>query len=140
MSEPIIKIELKDEIPDIPFFVIITKPNKHKIQTKLITETAKDLDSIKSKILYIMQEELSLINNLPTEYSYFVPVWYETISADADPFDYKIFINGKWSTPWNIEDLYEETYEILHKLELLSGYINVENQAESDDEENENIE
>jgi len=132
MSEPVINIEMKE----IPFFMIITKPNKHKIQTKIITESAKNLDEIKKKLLYIIQEELSVINNLPNEYSYFVPIWYTNISADAEPFDYKIFINNKWASPWDIEDLYEEAYEILHKLELLSGFINVENHVESDEEEN----
>jgi len=61
MSEPIINIDSKDEIP---FFVIVTKPNKHKIQTKIITETGNNLDDIRKKIIYIIQEELSVINNL----------------------------------------------------------------------------
>lgn len=133
MSEPVINIDSKDEIP---FFIIVTKPNKHKIQTKIVTDKGKDLDDIRNKILYLIQEELSTVHNLPVDYAYFVPIWYATISADAEPFDYKIFINNKWSSPWDIEDLYNDAYEILHKLEVLAGYINVENQAESDEEEN----
>ena len=133
MSEPVINIDSKDEIP---FFVIVTKPNKHKIQSKIITEIGENLDDIRKKIIYIIQEELSAINNLPIDYASFVPIWYTNISADAEPFDYKIFINNKWILPWDIEDLYEEAHEILHKLELLSGYINVENHVESEEEDN----
>jgi hypothetical protein len=133
MSEPVINIEEKDKIP---FFVIITKPNMHKIQTKIVTDKGKDLEDVRNKIIYLMQEELSTVHNLPEEYSYFVPIWYSTISADAEPFDYKIYNNNSWASPWDIENLYEDAYEILHKLEILAGYINVENQAESDEEEN----
>jgi len=60
MSEPVINIEMKEDMKEIPFFMIITKPNKHKIQTKIITESAKNLDDIKKKLLYIIQEELSV--------------------------------------------------------------------------------
>ena len=130
--EPAINIEYKD---NIPFFIIVTKPNKHKIQTKIVTDKGEDLEDIRKKILYLMQEELSTVHNLPMEYGYFVPIWYSTISADAEPFDYKIFINNKWTSPWDMEDLYNDVYEILHKLELLAGYINVENQPESDEDE-----
>ena len=131
MSEPTINIEPKN---DIPFFVIITKPNKHKIQTKIITDKGKDLDDIRKKILYLMQEELSPIYNLPMDYTTFIPMWYSNISADAEPFEYKIYNNNSWSAPWDIEGIYDDVYEILHKLDLLSGYINTENQDDSDEE------
>ena len=45
-----------------------------------------------NKIEGVIQEELSVINNLPIDYASFVAIWYANISADAEPFDYKIFI------------------------------------------------
>jgi len=119
---------------DIPFIVLITKPNKHRIETKLVTETCKDIESIKNKIIYIMQEELSTIDDLPDDYDKFISEkWYHEISADAEPFEYKIFDNNKWVTPWSIEELYDMTLDILHKLNLLTSYIdNANNEDENE--------
>ena len=60
--------------------------------------------------------------------------WFKLFPIE--PFEYKIYMDDKWISPWEMEDLYNSVYEILHKLEVLAGYINVENQAESDEEEN----
>ena len=55
MPDRDINIELKE----IPFFMIITKPNKHKIQTKIITESAKNLDEIKKKAFIYNSRRIS---------------------------------------------------------------------------------
>jgi len=120
---------------ELGFYLIITKPNKHKIETITKTDTAKNLDDAKNKIIYLIQEELQKINNLPDNLSDFIPIWFSKISADAEPFDYKIFCEGTWIKPWDLDELYENVYEILHKLELFEGYINTENQQDEEDSE-----
>jgi len=118
---------------EIPFFVIVTKPNKHKIQNKITTETGKNMNDIRNQIIYIIQEELNKFDDLPIEFDEFIyKYWYKNISADAEPFEYKIFIEGKWSSPWQIEDLYMEACEIIHKLELINGYIQAENNPDEE--------
>ena len=112
---------------EIPFYLIITKPNKHRIEIKIMNEKATDINEVKNRIIYLLQEELSTIYNLPYEYENLIGIWYSTIAADSEPFHYKLFNNNEWSSPWSIEELYDEAYEILHKLELISGYINEEN-------------
>ena len=124
---------------EIPFYIIITKPNKHRIEIKVINEKATDIKEVRNRIIYIMQEELSTVHNLPYEYDNLIGIWYNTIAADSEPFQYKIFNNNEWSSPWSIEELYDEAYEILHKLELISGYINEENNDEEEDEHVEEI-
>jgi len=123
----------------IPFFVIITKPTKHKIQTKNYTDSGKNLEDIRNKIIYLIQEEVSKFSDIPDTYDEFIyKCWYVKHSADAEPFDYKIFNEGKWTSPWTLEELYDSVYEILHKLELLSAYINDANKDEEavDDDDN----
>jgi hypothetical protein len=118
---------------EIPFFVIVTKPNKHKIQNKITSETGKNMNDIRNQIIYIIQEELNKFDDLPIEFDEFIyKYWYKNISADAEPFEYKIFIEGKWSSPWQIEDLYMEACEIIHKLELINGYIQAENNPDEE--------
>ena len=118
---------------EIPFFVIVTKPNKHKIQNKITTETGKNMNDIRNQIIYIIQEELNKFDDLPIEFDEFIyKYWYKNISADAEPFEYKIFIEGIWSSPWQIEDLYMEACEIIHKLELINGYIQAENNPDEE--------
>lgn len=113
---------------EIPFFVTINKPNKHKIQVKIVTDTGTSLKDVQNKIIYLMQEELSVFNDLPDEYNNFVSeCWYKDISADAEPFEYKVFNDGKWSCPWSQEVLYEMVYDILHKLELLGAFVSEAN-------------
>lgn len=123
----------------IPFFVVITKPTKHKIQTKSHTDSGKDLEDIHNKIIYLFQEEVSKFVDIPESYDDFIyKCWYLENSADAEPFDYKIYSDGKWISPWTSEELYESVYEILHKLELLAAYIDDanKNEEEVDDDNN----
>jgi len=79
---------------------------------------------------------MSVFNDLPETYNDFIyKCWYAEKSADSEPFTYKIFKDNEWISPWEIDELYESAYDILHKLELLSGYIN---EANMDGEEEEN--
>ena len=123
-----------------PFFVLITKPTKHKIKTITHTDSGKDLDDIRNKIVYIIQEEVSTFSDIPMDYNDFIyKCWYAEKSADSEPFDYKIYSNGKWTAPWTIEELYDSVYEILHKLQLLAAYIDEANKdEEANDDANEN--
>ncbi len=121
---------------EIPFYVVITKPNKQKIQVHITNDTGKDIENIKNKIVYLLQEEFSKLNILPESYNDFISkVWYERMSADAEPFEYKIFEDGKWVSPWSHEEIYDMVYDVLHKLELISGYINEANKDEEEFDE-----
>jgi hypothetical protein len=118
---------------NIPFFIIFTKPNKHKIETIINSDKGTSLNDVKNKLIYLIQEELSTISTLPENYNDLLPIWYSNISADSEPFDYKIFNDGDWCKPWTLEELYDGAYEVLYKLELIEGYINTENKN-SDEE------
>lgn len=125
---------------EIPFFVVITKPNRQKIQNKIIAETGKTMNDIKNKIVYIIQEEINMYKDLPNDFNDFIyKCWYSKISADAEPFEYKIFDENRWSTPWAIDDLYSEACDIVYKLELINGYIETENNPEEEIEETEEM-
>lgn len=124
----------------IPYFVVITKPTKHKIQTKSLTDSGKDLDDIRNKIVYIIQEEVSKFIDIPESYDDFIyKCWYSENSADAEPFDYKIYNEGKWISPWTSEELYDSVYEILHKMELLAAYIDEANKDEEEVDDDNNM-
>jgi hypothetical protein len=123
---------------ETPFFVVITKPNKQKIQNKIVTDTGKTLNDIRNRIIYLIQEEINVFKDLPIDFDEFIyKCWYKDSSADAEPFEYKIFNQGKWSSPWSIEDLYSEACEIIHKLELINGYVEAENYPDEEIDENE---
>lgn len=121
---------------EIPFFIVITKPNNQKIQNKIICDVGDSLDIIKNKLTYIIQEEINNFKNIPLNYDEFIyKCWYKKLSADSEPFEYKIFENGQWISPWAIEDLYNEACEIVHKLELLNSIIKAENYPTEEIEE-----
>lgn len=126
---------------EIPFFIVFTKVNKQKIQTEILNESGKNMTDIRQRIVYMLQEKFSVFNHLPESYNEFIQLcWFVNNSADAEPFDYKIFENNKWVTPWAAEDLYSDVYDILHKIELLNAYVNNENGGEDQDEDDDNIE
>lgn len=129
----------KSEIPTIGFYVIVTKPNKHKISTKVINDTGKNLEEVKNKIVYIIQEEISKLKfncEFPDSYEKFInTIWYNEISADAEPFEYKIFEHNNWVSPWDPEDLFDEAVEILHKIEVLNAIIVEANKDEEEFED-----
>ena len=117
----------------IPFIVIVCKPNKHKMQSTIITDVGKDLDDIKNKIVYIMQEEISVFDDIPDDYHRFISdSWYNEMSADIEPFEYKIFYENKWIKPWSIEEIYDTVCDVLHKLLLLGSYIDSANNVDDE--------
>ena len=125
----------------IPFILVTTKPNKQKIEVKVHTDYGVDLEDIQKKLIYIIQEHISVFHDIPETYNEFIyKCWYAEHSADADPFTYKIYKDESWITPWEIDELYDSAYEILHKLELLAAYINDANKDEDEDEEEQIIE
>lgn len=124
---------------NIGFYVIVTKPNKHKISTKVINDTGKDLEEVKNKIIYVIQEEISKLKfncEFPDSYEKFInTIWYNEISADAEPFEYKIFDHNTWVAPWEPEDLFDEAVEILHKIDILNAIIVEANKDEEEFED-----
>ena len=126
----------------IPYYIVINRVNKQmKIKQKFIHSVGTDLEDIKNKIIYVLQEEFQPFQNIPNEYEEFISnCWYLDYSADVEPFEYKIFDNGKWVEPWNAEELYEQVYDVLYKLELLGAMITDANKDEENyDEENEEV-
>ena len=123
---------------DIPFFIIFTKANKHKIKTFTITNTGTDLINVHNKLINIIQEEFSKFKEFPESYDAFISKeWYRYMSADADPFEYKIFMDGSWLSPWTTEELYDKVVEILHKLEVFNALVIEANKNEDEfDEDN----
>jgi hypothetical protein len=80
----------------------------------------------------LTQEEIKLYDDFISK------CWYFENSADAEPFEYKIYMDDKWISPWEMEDLYNSVYEILHKLQLLAAYIDDANKDEEGiDDDNE---
>ena len=126
---------------EIPFFIVITKPNKQKIQTYLTTDTGKTLEDVKNKLVYIIQEQFSTFQEFPDSYEDFInKQWYQHMSADSEPFEYKVFTEDKWIQPWTTDELYEQVVEVLHKLELLGAYVTEANKDEEEfDEVDENV-
>lgn len=124
---------------EIPFCIVFTKPTKQKIKTILSSDTGKDLEDVKNKIIYMILEHFSSFNIFPDSYDDFISIyWYQFLSADAEPFEYKVFEDGKWTSPWTGDELYDLVVERLHKLEILSAHINEANQDSEkfeDDEE-----
>ncbi len=120
----------------LPFFIVFTKPNKHKIQTVITTDTGTDLDDVKNKLVYMIQEQFSTFNEFPESYEEFTnKFWYQFISADSEPFEYKVYSDKEWVQPWTNEDLYDQVVDILHKLELLGAYVNEANRDEEEFDE-----
>ena len=118
----------------IPYYIIINKPNKQmKLEQKFVHSVGTDLEDIRKKIVYVLQEEFQPYHDIPQNYDEFISkCWYLNYSADVEPFEYKLFHNDKWSQPWDAEDLYDQVYDVLHKLELLGALIT---DANKDDDE-----
>lgn len=125
----------------IGFYVVVTKPNKHKITTRIINDTGKSMEEIKNKIVYIMQEEIEKLEfscDFPDSYEKFInTIWYSSNSADAEPFEYKVFDHNNWVAPWDPEDLFNDAVEILHKIQVLDAMIVDANKNEEEFEDSE---
>jgi hypothetical protein len=125
---------------EIPFCIVFTKPNKQKITTILTTDTGKDLEDIKNKIILMIIDHFNSFNNFPESYDDFISRhWYEFLSADAPPFQYKVLENDRWTSPWSDDELYDLVVERLHKLELLAAHVNEANQDSEQFEDEEEV-
>ena len=126
----------------IPYYIVINKVNKQmKMEQEFVHNGGTDLEDIKNKIIYVIQEKFQPFQDIPDNYDDFISkCWYLNYSADVEPFEYKIFDNGKWIEPWDAEELYDQVYDVLYKLELLGAMITDANKDEEDyDEENEEV-
>jgi hypothetical protein len=121
----------------IPYYIVVNKPNKQmKLEQKFVHNVGTDLEDIKNKLVYVLQEEFQPFQDIPEEYDEFVSkCWYLHYSADVEPFEYKLFYQGKWTQPWEPEELYEKVYDVLHKLELLGAMITDANKDEEEYDE-----
>lgn len=125
----------------IPYYLVVTKPHKQNVSLLYFDDVGNDLNDVKNKIIKTLQEEFSIHKDIPESYDDFIyKCWFAEKSIDSDIFNYKVFYNNKWINPWTHDELYENVYEILHKLDLLAGYINDANglyEDESEDDEKE---
>ena len=67
---------------ELGFYLIFTKPNKHKIETKTITDTAKNLDDAKNKIIYqhFIDNNYKYFQNLKDFLNYYIDNNYTNIN------------------------------------------------------------
>lgn len=72
--------------------------------------------------------------DFPTVYDEFISMWMEAIGT-FDVYDYDMFIGTEWIKPWTEEDLYDDIYDYMLKIQnsvLNSDGALVENNFDSD--------
>lgn len=121
----------------IPMFIIITKPSVPKYE--LQNFVCESLDECYNKIIINFKNIINKKVNYPEDVDDFVTNnWYNDYSMNNEFFDYNIFINGKWSKPWTLQELYENATAIIVQLDIQESIYNNKNYydycSESDDE------
>ncbi len=111
--------------------VIVINKYKNYFETKQHFLICDTLFNTKEKLLELLTEYFNKINiDYPLKLEDFEYEWFGQQYVKSNAFSYKIFVDGKWDEPWELQDIYDEVLERIVKHEI-DNY--------KPDEENENF-
>ena len=115
----------------IPLNIILTKPTQNKYESLYFI--CKDLDECYNKIIISIKNLIMMNTDYPDDYDEFKNIiWYNSVSFDNEIFDYNIFINDKWSKPWDHQELYSNALEIINNVDIQNSIFDKKNYYDED--------
>jgi hypothetical protein len=74
--------------------------------------TGNSMEDVNNKLINIISTEFNKINiDFPLELSDFEYIWFKQNYVKCDAFSYKIFYDGKWSEPWDNQEIYSDVLD-----------------------------
>jgi hypothetical protein len=120
----------------IPLNIIITNPKHNKYNSMYFT--CNDIDECYNKVVISVKNAIILNVDYPADYEEFKNlIWYNSISFDNEIFDYSIFIENEWKTPWTHQEIYDQICEIIHTVDLQNSIYNKKNTYDYNSDEDE---
>jgi hypothetical protein len=106
--------------------IILTKPKQNKYENLYFICT--DIDECYNKIITTLKNIFKLEVDYPEDYIEFKNlIWYNAISFDNEVFEYSIFTENKWITPWSHQEIYENICTIINTNDLQNSIFNKKN-------------
>ena len=118
----------------IPIIIILHKPNG---ETEIKNLKAKSLTNALSTIVINLKSFIEMDIDYPCEIQTFTNCfWFKNNNCYDDFFDYYIFHDNEWITPWSTQEIYDDILELIHKLDIQNAIINrVENIINNNDDD-----
>lgn len=103
---------------------LIVTLNKYTtyFESILKTFTSTDLEELKKNMIdFLCSHTNSLTIDYPMELEDFEYIWFKEQYMKCNLFTYKVFMDGKWTQPWEDQDIYDIMLEEMHKQEIEKG-------------------
>lgn len=95
--------------------ITIIKPQNFK--TEQTTYTCDSLDDAKNKLIERLVSVFSINIDYPFDFVDFEYQWFEQQYINSNAFYYKIFIEGKWESPWEEQEIYSDVLDRIQSIE-----------------------
>jgi hypothetical protein len=119
-------------VVEIPIVIILYKPNK---ETKIFTLKGKTLENVLHNIVVCLKKEIDMKIDYPDDIDTFSNLhWFDT-NDNVELFNYHIFNNNMWSTPWTQQEIYENILELINELDVQNALIDISNDESCDSDE-----
>jgi hypothetical protein len=130
-------IKINDELKILKYGLIINL-NKYNSFCEIIHKTfiCDNLEDCKNQLINFLIDEFKDLNiDFPLELNEFEYIILNQNYINTNIFNYMIFYDDKWITPWELDDIYTELLEKIHELDIKNFIPNKEDNAESQDED-----
>lgn len=122
---------------------LIINLNKYNSFCEIIHKTFifDTLEDCKNQLINFLINEFKDLNiDFPLELNDFEYIILNQNYINTNMFNYMIFYDNKWITPWELDDIYNEILEKIHELDIKNCIPDEENNNEEDDNNDDNDE
>lgn len=107
----------------IPIVIQLSIPNFNKCI--LDTLIGLSIDNCLQKIILYLKEHLIMNIDYPSDLDDFTNLyWYNNNAMNNEIFNYSIFVNNRWETPWTNQEIYEHFLDYMHQSDITNAIIN----------------
>jgi len=114
---------------------LIVTINEYKNHFKSYNKTfvCDTIENAKTELITCIASIFNILDvDFPQDVYDFERIWYDNKYVLAKIYDYKLFVNNKWETPWEYEELY---YDIIDEIIKINSNCKQENSENDDDDD-----
>ena len=100
---------------------LIINLNKYNTYCEIIHKTfiCESIEECRNELINFLVSELNVLNiDFPLEFSDFEYIWLKQNYINTNIFNYMIFSNNIWSSPWELDDIYTDVLDKIHDYEI----------------------
>ena len=88
-------------------------------ESNTYTSEFDNIENARNKLVNTLVENFKYLNiDFPNNLIDFEYLWFKQQYVKANSFAYKVFVNNKWTEPWDYDDIYDDVLVKLEEYEI----------------------